>query len=128
MKEPTFIQVILLSWLATLQRGAARRARRRPHTPPSALVKMITPARHREQPSAFYMMPGGNLRSEMDLDHQREKPGGWEAIRRQNNRGMRAQSSTPPPLPRRPLLPPPRFPFLLLLLLQKRLVVWIIFS
>lgn len=68
---------------------------------------MVTPARHREQPSAFYMMPTGNLRSEMDLEHLREKPGGWEAIQRQNNRGMRAHSFTPPLLSFLALSPPP---------------------
>lgn len=101
MKEPIFISVILLAWRATLQQGAAvsQGAAAASHTSPSTAIKMITPARHREQPSAFYMMPGGNLRSEMDLEHLREKPGGWEAIQRQNNRGMRAHSFTPPPLP-----------------------------
>lgn len=71
MKEPIFIQVISFAWRATLQQGAAvsQGAVAASHTPPSTSVKMITPVRHREQPSAFYMMPGGNLRWEMDLEH-----------------------------------------------------------
>lgn len=109
MKEPIFIQVIWFSWRVTLQQGAAvsQGAAAASYTPPSTAVKIITPARHPEQPSAFYMMPGGNLRSEMDLEHLREKPGGWEAIQRQNNRGMRAHRLTPPSLLRSLSVSPP---------------------